>query len=454
MMSTSMHSDPPSEAVPEMPKKQAFIAVNGCHENYMDAALVQRYLGEMCGVDPAPDAASADIILVRGCSVTQHMEDESRDLIAHLQKVKRPDAKLFVIGCIAKTNPALQADDTDALIPLVSINSLANHMDQNARRLAVNHLHQTTAEVDEFLVKRKEGVFAAYTGVKRGGLLGRLSAAIFGVLFRGTRCYKDFIESRLDPCNQQVYAIKICTGCQGECTYCSVRLTRGAVRSKTIEEVVAEFQRGLDQGYRHFALIGTDIGDYGKDLGVDLIDLLRRIVDLPTPFRLRLRNLSPRWVIARCNEFCEVLQSRKIVFAQIAIQSGNDRILGLMKRGYRSADVMRAVAKIRRACPPIVLRTQIIAGFPSETDAEFRDSMAVVDSRLFEYADFFRYTPRPCTEAATFGPEVPFEVTVRRYRKLFLKILFRRPLQKLSAMRRMRTCPPQADGKPRAFGHD
>lgn len=428
--------------------KAVYVVVNGCHENRMDALLVQRYLGEECRLEAARDAASADVVLVQGCAVTQHMEDESRDLIEHLKKIKRPDAKLIVIGCVAKVKPEFKTGDSDPSIPLAAIDSLMNRMDPHARRLAVNRLFEQTPEIREFLADRKTKVFAAYTGVSKHRLLLRLRLAAFETLFSGVHWYKDFIESRIDPCDPKTCAIKISTGCCGECSYCSVRLSRGAVRSKTPEEVLAEFQRGLDQGYQHFAFIGTDIGDYGKDIGLDLIDLLRRVVALPAPFRLKLRNLNPRWLIARCDEFCDVLQSGKIIFAQVAIQSGNDRILGLMQRGYRAGDLMKAVATVRRRCPSIVLRTQIIAGFPTETEEEFRDSVAVIDSGLFDYADFFRYTPRAHTPAARIGPDVPFEAIMRRYRTLFMKVLFKHPLRKLSAARRMRSVPLE-QGAPR-----
>ena len=405
----------------------------------MDAALLQRYLGETAAIEPVNSAAAADLILVQGCAVTQHMEDESRNIIEHLKQVKRPDARLIVMGCVAKVKPEFKTGDEDPCVPLVPIDGLLYQMDDDARRLAVNRLHRNPAELDEYLCKRKATVFEGYSGIARRGV-----KCIFAHAFRGVfdvfQHYKAYFEKRLDTCSGKTFAIKICTGCSGECSYCSVRLARGSVKSKTLDEVLAEFQRGLDQGYQHIALIGTDIADYGKDIGLDLIDLLRKLVALPGNFRIRLRNLNPRWIIVRRDEFAEVLQSGKISYAQIALQSGNDRILGLMRRGYRVQDVMDAVAVIRRAYPPIVLRTQIIAGFPTETEEEFRESLAVVRTRLFDYADFFRYTRRPMTPAAAIAPEVPFPIIMKRYRKLLVEALVKRPWQKFSAIRRMHAC--------------
>lgn len=434
MESALLESAAASDAPPR--GRRVYIAVNGCHENHMDAALLQRYLGETAALEPVDAVADADLILVQGCAVTQHMEDESRDMIAHLKEAKRPDARLIVMGCVAKVKPEFKTGDEDPRVPLAPIDGLLYQMDDNARRLAVNRLATNPPELDQFLGTRKATVFEGYAGVARRGLR-RLAAGAFRGLFDLVQQYKTYFEKRLDTCSGKTFAIKICTGCSGECSYCSVRLARGSVKSKTLDGVRAEFQRGLDEGYRHIALIGTDIADYGKDIGFDLIDLLRPLVALPGDFHIRLRNLNPRWIITRREEFAEVLKTGKISYAQIALQSGNDRILGLMRRGYRVKDVMDAVAAIRRAYPPIVLRTQIIAGFPTETDEEFRESLAVVRTRLFDYADFFRYTRRPMTPAAAIGPEVPFPVIMKRYRKLLVEALVKRPWQKFSAIRRM-----------------
>ena len=420
---------------------QLYIAVNGCHENQMDAALVQRYLGSTRHVVPVTKVADADVVIVQGCAVTQHMENESRDIIAHLAQAKRPDAKLIVTGCIRRFRPDLATNDTDPAVPLDEIDHMMYDLDENARRLAVNRLQSKPEDLCAYLAERKEEVFAGYTASTGSTGATRRDSKPFRVVFRGARAYKDFVESRLDVCSGKTYSIKACTGCLGRCAYCSVRLTRGTVRSKTVDEVMEEFVRGLDMGYENFALLGTDIGDYGKDIGLDLIDLLRAMVDVPRPFNLRLRNVNPRWIAARWQEFCEVAESGKITYMQVALQSGSDRVLALMRRGHHIGELMDALGEIRRRAPRVVLRTQIIAGFPTETDAEFKDSMAVVRSGLFDYTDLFRYTPRPGTDAADIGPEVPWDVIMRRYEALFREATFRHPVRTMSAVRRVRSAP-------------
>jgi tRNA A37 methylthiotransferase MiaB len=108
-----------------------------------------------------------------------------------------------------------------------------------------------------------------------------------------------------------------------------------------------------------------------------------------------------------------------------------------MQRGYRARDLINAAAEIHRRFPFVVLRTQMIAGFPSETEQEFEDSIAVIDQDIFDYVDVFRYTPWDHTTAASIEPKVSFDVIMRRYIRLFLKSLFNRPVRKVQAIRRL-----------------
>jgi tRNA A37 methylthiotransferase MiaB len=413
---------------------RVYIAVNGCPENRMDAALVQRYLGSTLHFVAAANVDEADVIIVQGCSVTRHMENETRDIITHLEQAKHPESKLIVRGCIARFRPELAANNADTSIPLGELDHLTYDLDENARSFAVNHLGSAPEDLRTYLSERKQEVFANYAGQSHS----KLHHLVFSTMLS----YKGFVESRLDVCSGRAWLIKVSTGCLGQCSYCSVRLARGTVRSKTIDEVMNEFQKGLDAGYQNFVLLGTDIGDYGKDLGLDLVDLLREMVSMPKPFNLRLRNVNPRWVLARGRDFCEVAESGKIAYMQMAFQSGSDRILALMRRGHRAGEVMDMLGEIRKRAPRLVLCTQLIAGFPTETDADFKKSVGLVRSGLFDYTDVFRYTPRPGVLAADIRPEVPWDVIMRRYRTLLLEALVRHPVRIGLSARRMTSAPP------------
>lgn len=286
----------------------------------------------------------------------------------------------------------------------------------------------------EVLSQRRKAFFRGFYTRKQRSVMQRFTDRGFNVLYDLVKRYKSFLESRIDIFMGKTFCIKISTGCSGQCSYCSIKLSRGLVKSKSLDKILAEFKEGLDQGYMHFALLGTDIGDYGRDIGMNLCDLLDQMVSIEKDFKIRLRNVNPRWLISNWPRFRTILETGKIAYLQSPIQSGSNRILELMKRGYYAEDFLACARKIRLMFPTVVLKTKIIVGFPSETETEFLESIIIVNSGIFDYVDVFRYTRRPGTPASLMEPEVPDEVKIRRHRKLLFRTLFNQPWRKLQAI--------------------
>ena len=197
--------------------------------------------------------------------------------------------------------------------------------------------------------------------------------------------------------------------------------------------IIKEFKQGLDKGYRDFALVGTDIGDYGKDLGIDLLDLLEKLVTHKEQFTLRLRNVNPRWLIPSASHFCELLKFGKIKYILTPVESGSNRILSIMNRGYNIEDYVEAVRKIRFTYPPISIKTQLMVGFPGETDDDFRRSIQLLGTFLFDYLEVYAYTKRPGTKAAHLPEEVDDKIITNRLRKLMYRSFLFLPLKRCLA---------------------
>jgi MiaB/RimO family radical SAM methylthiotransferase len=232
------------------------------------------------------------------------------------------------------------------------------------------------------------------------------------------------LESRLDVWNKNTYTIRISTGCLGNCSYCSIKQARGKISSRPIQTIVSEVKDGLELGYHDYALIGTDIGDYGKDLETNLLELLKAIISIPGRFQLRLRNVNPRWLVPNVDALCEILKSGKIGYIQSPIQSGSNRILKLMKRGYLAGDYLNAMERIRKSSTEVFLKTQLIVGFPTESEEDFLDSLRLYDPGLFNYIEVFSYSSRPNTKASMMSGQLPEQVIWRRYKKLLVKSNF------------------------------
>lgn len=403
-----------------------YIISNGCHESLFDARLLELYLNESPAFNAVEKIQDADIIILLGCSVSQNKEEQTCELMKIISEQKRPDARILVSGCIEKIRPELQANDKESNIlrqeiynilkfkskpkesnTHFSYSAFANDQ-QGLINITRNHMRQNTVRE-----------YAINCTVLLRPVIQMLSGTIVNIANK----YTDYIESKTDIWNGETYTIKISTGCCGDCAYCSIKQSRGNILSRPIEDIVNDFKAGLSQGYVDFALIGTDTGDYGKDLGTDLLDLLDALVNLPGRFLLRLRNVNPRWIISSVSQFCHLLKSRKISYIQSPIQSCSNHILNLMNRGYNAEDFFDAMEKIRHTDPDIFIKTQIIVGFPCESDADFQESYKLYESRLFNYVDVFRYSNRPNTRASNMTGQISQEIIMRRYKKLIFKSL-------------------------------
>jgi tRNA A37 methylthiotransferase MiaB len=406
------------------------IIANGCHENHMDAELLKNYLTNEFNVKTVDNYQHADFVLIQGCSVTQHMENESKQIIRYI-KEKKEDKSIVVMGCLSKFRPECKIDQSNNILPMDEIEQNLYRMGPYANKYAVNSLYDNPPAIKEFLKNNKKNTINYYFGhTNNGSVRNLIDSHLYNALLF---CKKEF-EKRIDVYNNHTFCIKASTGCTGKCSYCSIRVGRGKIRSKSIDDIVKEFNKGINLGYKHFGLIGTDLGDYGKDINLDLYELLNRILETKGDYKIKLRNVSPRWLIPNYSRLITLLKSKKIIYLQSPIQSGSDEILKLMHRGYAASDFLHACKKVKASFPGIFLRTQIIVGFPTEDTTHFNESKKVLKSGLFDYIDIFRFTKRKGTGAAEIFPEVPQSIIMKRYREIFLKTLFSKPIRKLRAV--------------------
>jgi threonylcarbamoyladenosine tRNA methylthiotransferase CDKAL1 len=410
-------------------KKTICIIANGCHENHYDAALLEKSLGDDERFRFVKGYKEADIIILLGCANTQHMENETRALIEHVKQTKKDKSEVMVLGCISRISPDFELNVGENIDNYGIMESQFREI-ENAS--SVSSLYKVEDEdICQFKDDRKAKIFGSRSGNGDADKLNKISFPIKRMLFDGVKYWKDFFESKINIVNSKTYCIKIATGCSGNCSYCVIKTSRGKVRSKPLDRILEEFQKGLDLGYQQFALIGTDLGDYGGDQGNDLIDLLEKMTSLPGRFFIKLRNVNPRWIIAQSENFYDLLGRGNIRYILSPIQSGSNRILELMNRGYKQEDFANVVKKIRSSYPSVLIQSQVIVGFPTESEEDFMETRHLVNQNLFHYMDVFRYSDRNGTKSQTIYPKVPEPVIMHRYRKLLFKSLLNHPIQKL-----------------------
>ena len=209
--------------------------------------------------------------------------------------------------------------------------------------------------------------------------------------------------------------IPIMYGCNNFCTYCIVPYVRGRERSRSIENIVDEVRQAVAKGYKEFTLLGQNVNSYGKDFAVkdQFAKLLRRVNEIPGVERIRYMTSHPRDMhedvikaVAECEHICENFH--------IPFQSGSNKILKAMNRGYTREKYLELVAMIRRYVPEAAITTDIIVGFPGETEADFSDTLNLVKEVGFDAAFTFIYSKRSGTPAAAMEEQVPLEIKKAR----------------------------------------
>lgn len=391
--------------------KKVYLATNGCPENRNDLARMQKYL-ELNDWIATDKVSVADLILFNSCGLTKHSEDVSINIITDLNLKKKTSAELVVYGCLPKINAerlrevysgiTFGSDEIDKISQIIPTKTEVNGT-------SANYLYPNIKQI----MGKKWRLLNCMTSITWKEIENRF----YNILHQK-------YNNVMNAFSPNSFIIKVSTGCMGNCAFCAVKLSRGRVKSKTIHTIMKEFDLGIENGYDNIALIGTDLGSYGLDNKTNLVDLLKKMTARDGNYSIRLRNIHPRYLIRMMPKLKEILETGKISFMSVYAESGNNRILKLMKRGYKIEDYISVVNYIKKNHPQIVIRNQLMVGFPGETDEEFNDSLALLDILNVDMTEVYLYSPRPNTEAALLNNSVPYKVSMQRYNKLLKKSIF------------------------------
>ena len=351
----------------------------GCQMNEYDSERVAGLLKqERYELTDRPE--DADLILVNTCSIREKAEDKVFSQLGALKQLKRrrPDLTIGVMGCMAQLQKG-------------RIQERAPHVDLVFGSPAI-------ARVGE-LVERARA--------RRGPVLETGEGALVKITARpeGGSRLKAFVT--------------VMEGCEKHCTFCVVPRTRGRERSHPPETIVAEVEGLVAEGCREVTLLGQTVNAYGRDLTppTDLADLFRRVNDVDGLGRIRFTtsnpyNLTPR-LIAAMRDVPKVCE-----WFHLPLQSGSDRVLSRMNRGYTRAQYLGLIAALRDAVPDLALSTDIIVGFPGETEADFEATLEMVERVQYDNVFAFRYSRRPGTPAATMDEQIAEDVKASRNARL------------------------------------
>jgi tRNA-2-methylthio-N6-dimethylallyladenosine synthase len=365
-------------------ERRYLIRTFGCQMNEHDSERIAGVL-EADGMVRAEDVGEAEVVVLNTCAVRQNADDRLYGNLGRLRPLKDTNRRMRIVvaGCLAQKDRG----EIQRRAPWVDV---------------VVGTHALPGVLD--LLRRAE---------REGPQMD-------------VREYTDVFPSAL-PARREVAHhawVSVSVGCDNRCTFCIVPLVRGSQRSRPLGEILAEVQGLASQGVVEVTLLGQNVNTYGRDLtvpgssrtprfgallrAVDQIDGIRRVrFTSPHP-----HDFTPDVVsaMAESPNVCEHIH--------FPLQSGSDRVLRLMRRSYRSARYLGWLDRIREAIPDIAVTTDLIVGFPGETEDDFRDTLRVVEEAGFDAAYTFQYSPRAGTEAAGYEDQVPKEVVQERFDRL------------------------------------
>lgn len=353
--------------------------VYGCQMNFAEAERMEGRLRDL-GFESTGDAEKADLILMHTCCVRETAEDKAYGKIGEIKRLKRKKPSLIfgVTGCMAQK-------ESDALI------RRAPHIDFV---LGTGRLGELSRVVEELLAERGPHI----VDVAEDGSLPE----------DGTPARQGTISAW----------VPIMYGCDNFCTYCIVPYVRGRERSRKPDDILREIEDAAAKGFREITLLGQNVNSYGKDHGLaDFADLLRMADKVEGIGRVRFMTSHPKDLSERL--IAAVRDGRHICeHFHLPVQHGSDAILKAMNRNYTTEKYRELVRAIRREVPGASLTTDLIVGFPGETDADFEAMLDFLREIRYDAAYTFLYSPRSGTPAAKLDGQVPDEVKHERLERL------------------------------------
>lgn len=356
-------------------RMKVYIETYGCQMNLADTEIVLGIMNKS-GYSPTPTIDDADVILLNTCSVREHAEEKIHQRLGVIKKQMsdKPDLVVGVLGCMAERLRSSLID---------------------------RHKVDIVVGPDEYrkLPELLEGALAGSQGI--------------GVRLSRTETYDDIAPFRTEGVSAWISVMR---GCDKFCTFCIVPFTRGRERSRTLASVVSEVEQLVVQGFREVTLLGQNVNSYG-DGGNDFADLLSAVARVDSRLRVRFttshpQDLSDKLIetIATYDNLCK--------YIHLPVQSGSDHILEAMNRTYTRGHYLALVERIKSQIPGVALSTDIIAGFPTETEEYHIETLSLMEEVGYDGAYMFKYSPREGTPAFRLGDDVPEEVKTRRLNEI------------------------------------
>ncbi len=390
-----------------MIKKRVYIHSFGCVRRALDATRLRDYcVANGCEIVKGPE--DADTILFTSCGFMKSTEDKSLELVERFSQYR---GELVVMGCLPETSPErLRRRFDGAAISTKDIAEINQHFPEFAHKFAdrpdantLTYSTRHTARSIYSFLQQCTAPFQLQHPLKERQPPQDYARLLFS---SGWEYLRDILLPNLGRHKIQPGYLRISNGCLDRCAYCSIQRAIGPLISKPLTQCIGEYKKLLGEGYRTFEFQADNLGAYGLDINSTFPELLRRLAesDQGLGARWAVKELHPKWAVRYRDQLLAHITAGKIFSLHCPIQSGSERILGLMNRYARAAEIESTLKQFRAANPKMALSTYIIAGFPTETEDEFLESVRMVQRVGFSGVFIFPYHEGENSPAAKIGP--------------------------------------------------
>lgn len=359
-----------------MNKQKIYIETYGCQMNLADTEIVQGVLKKN-GYEFTNDADQADVVLINTCAIREHAEERIYGRLGAFRAIKKhkPNLVVGILGCMAERLRTKLIEE-EKIVDLI---------------VGPDEYRRVPELIDNALIGEK-------------GIAVRLSR---------TETYDDIEPYREDGISAWIAVMR---GCDKFCTFCVVPFTRGRERSRPLQSIVNEVKSLSERGFKEINLLGQNVNSY-RDGEYDFADLLAAVAKVDPTMRVRFTTSHPQdfsdkliYTIAEHENICN--------YIHLPVQSGSNRILRLMNRTYTVEHYLERIEKARQVIPGVSFSTDIIAGFPTETEEDHKMTLDVLREVRYDGAFMFKYSARERTKAYEMGDDVPDEVKTRRLNEI------------------------------------
>ena len=351
-------------------QNKVFVYSNGCIPNRLGGKKIQELL-RGSDFSLTNKISQADYIIFNSCGYSGEKVNESLDYIHSIKRMNKK-AKLILTGCLDKIAPSI--------INYRDLYKVINFSD-------LSEFFSLKADLNDLYISNS-------------------------------------IEDDIETAKNDVYNVITSKGCVGNCTYCAIRKARGSISSKPERKIIEDFENGIKRGFMKFILWGDDFGAYGVDINSSFFRLINSLIHSQPHnlnYKLFIHRLNPQWMINYFDELNKLLKSKRIKMIYSPVQSGSNKILRLMKRSYKVEDVVDRFKEIKQLYPSIILKTDIMVGFPNEIEKDFEKTLVMLADIQFDDLVVFKFSGIRNTPAYDMKEQISEEDKQSRWNTIWAK---------------------------------